>query len=134
LLKLLPFSYAELGTSFPSLSLNEILFRGIIKDLRAFELLKARFNAAQGNNIYYYRDRAGLEVDFILDHGIGCDAVEVKSAATVHPDFVRNLRVFSAASGTTRHSYLLYGGEDRFDFLGARVVPWRSFASVMAET
>lgn len=59
--------------------------RGAIFETFAYsELLKARYNSALPDSLYFYRDLGGFEIDFILDRGVECDAVEVKSSRTLH--------------------------------------------------
>jgi predicted AAA+ superfamily ATPase len=104
--------------------------RGALFETFAFsELAKARFNAALPDNIYFYRDQGGLEIDFVMDYGAECEAIEVKSARALHPDFFTSLRKFAALNPAVRKNYLLYGGESSVDYLGARALGWRELAS-----
>jgi hypothetical protein len=106
--------------------------RGALFETFAFsELTKARFNAALPDNMFFYRDQGGLEIDFVLDYGVQCEAVEVKSARAVHPDFLANVRKFTALHPAVRKSWLLYGGEESMDYLGSRAVGWRQFGSAL---
>jgi len=79
------------------------------------ELTKARFNGALPDNIFFYRDQGGLEIDLVMDFGVECEAIEVKSARALHP--------------AVQKSWLLYAGEDSVDYLGSRAVGWREFGS-----
>lgn len=102
--------------------------RGALFETFAFsELLKSRLNAALTENIYFYRDQSGLEIDFILDYGIECETIEVKSAKSLHPDFFKNLRAFGKLYPAVRKSSLLYGGEETVSYLGSTAVGWRDF-------
>jgi hypothetical protein len=56
------------------------------------EILKQRFNAGQTDNLYYFRDNIGNEVDLICDHGVEIDAVEIKSGKTISADYFKGLR------------------------------------------
>ncbi|MFZ5368379.1 MAG: ATP-binding protein [Spirochaetota bacterium] len=55
------------------------------------ELLKERYNQGLPDNLYYYRDQRGLEVDLIIDEGTQLILGEIISAATFHPDFLSSL-------------------------------------------
>ena len=106
--------------------------RGALFETFAFsELTKARFNAALPDSMFFYRDQGGLEIDFVMDYGVDCEAIEVKSARALHPDFFANLRKFTALHPAVRKSWLLYGGEDSVEYLGSRAVGWREFGSAL---
>ncbi len=47
------------------------------------ELLKARYNAGEASNLYFWRDRSGHEVDLLVDHGIHLSPLEIKSGQTI---------------------------------------------------
>ena len=51
------------------------------------ELLKIRFNRIQTNNLYYFRDNVGNEVDILIDQGSTIVPVEIKSGQTINDDF-----------------------------------------------
>ncbi len=97
------------------------------------EILKARWHRGQPAALAYYRDRRGGEVDALLPLGERLLAVEVKSAATVAPDFFAALEVFAA---TARADPLLpdverivvYAGGERQRRATATVLPWADVA------
>ncbi|MDO9513335.1 MAG: ATP-binding protein [Elusimicrobiota bacterium] len=75
------------------------------------EFLKARFNKVKTNNIYYFRDSLGNEIDLILDYGDTNIPVEIKSGQTIANDYFKNLRYYSKLRGNkTRKAILVYGG------------------------
>ena len=52
------------------------------------------------HSFFHYRDRDGVEVDLVIEHGTRSVArVEVKAAATAHPADFRGLRKLKAAAG-----------------------------------
>lgn len=62
-------------------------FRGAIAEgFIAAEIVKSQVNAGRRKEIYWFRDRQGLEVDFVVPAaGGGLHLIEVKAAATVTP-------------------------------------------------
>lgn len=66
-------------------------FRGaIFEGFVASELAKARLNAGERRELYYFRDAQGLEVDFLMPgRGGHLTLIECKSGATVTPDMAR---------------------------------------------
>lgn len=68
--------------------LKESPFRGAVYEgFVASEILKYRLNRGQDRGLYYFRDRQGLEVDFLLDAGNNrLVLMEVKASRTPKPD------------------------------------------------
>jgi predicted AAA+ superfamily ATPase len=47
------------------------------------ELLKGRFNRGMKDNLYFWRDNTGHEIDCIVDQGDHLLALEIKTGKTV---------------------------------------------------
>ncbi len=92
------------------------------------EMLKARFNSGKTDNLFYFRDNTGNEVDLICDHGNRLVPVEIKSGQTVSQDFFKGLKFFSKLTGTIHKSGLVYGGDKSYERQGTRVTSWRDLA------
>ena len=89
------------------------------------EILKKRFNTGRLDNLYYFRDNIGNEVDLVCDHGIEMDAVEIKSGQTIASDFFKGLRYLAKLTDTVRDSLLIYGGDKSYTREGIQVLSWR---------
>ncbi len=67
-------------------------FRGhIFETWVVGELLKGRFSRGLKENIYFWRDNVGHEVDCLIDQGMTLIPVEIKSGETVTRDFFKGL-------------------------------------------
>jgi len=92
-----------------------------------FQHLKA-WNAYQNNpfEIYFWRSRSGVEVDFILYGRKGIYAIEVKNTDKIRSDDTRSLREFRRDYPS---SYLifLYRGKDRLFRDGILCFPCNDF-------
>ena len=95
------------------------------------EFLKNRFNNGQTDNLFFFRDNTGNEVDLICDHGQKTDAVEVKSSQTIAPDFFKGLRFFSKLSGDIRNRIVIYGGDSSYVREDFHVTGWRDIGRVL---
>ncbi len=97
--------------------LQESPFRGaLFEGLVASELLKARLNRGLERNLYYFRDRQGLEVDFIIDTGGGraLTFIEAKAARTVYPaDALPMIRLTKVSSDRDISAYVVHAGATR---------------------
>jgi predicted AAA+ superfamily ATPase len=94
------------------------------------ELLKGRANRGLRDNLYFWRDNAGHEIDCIIDRGELLLPIEIKSGMTVTSDFLKGLRYWSKLSGTPADkSYLVYGGSMNQKRNEINIINWKSFAA-----
>jgi predicted AAA+ superfamily ATPase len=93
------------------------------------ELLKQRFNAGKPDNLYYFRDNVGNEVDLVCDNGKNVDQVEIKAGQTISGDFFKNIRFFSALNKDVRKSYLIYGGRESYIREAIHITGWQDIAA-----
>ena len=95
------------------------------------EMLKSRFHDAREDNLYFWRDRSGREVDLVVDRGLELTPVEVKAGQTVGRDFFRGLAAWTALAGDAAgRPWLVYGGEGSQGRREAEVIPWREIRSL----
>jgi predicted AAA+ superfamily ATPase len=100
----------------------------LFESLVVSEVLKQRFNEGQTDNLYFFRDRIGNEVDLVCDFGKTVDLVEVKSGQTVASDFFKGIRYFQKLSADVRHSNVVYGGDESYTRENTRVISWRDLS------
>jgi len=62
--------------------------------------------------LFFWRTRSGVEVDFVVYGPDGLWAMEVKNAKTIHPGDLNGLRAFKEEYPKSR-TFLLYRGEER---------------------
>ena len=74
----------------------------LFENLIVSELLKNRFNAGESDNLFYWRDKTGNEVDIITENAGQLTAIELKAGETINADFFKGLTYFSAISGQRR--------------------------------
>lgn len=96
------------------------------------ELLKGRLNRGLRENLFFWRDNSGNEVDCIVDHGEKLLPLEIKSGQTITQDFFKGLKYWSKISKTTgKDACLIYGGEMDQIRKDGTVMGWKSFARQM---
>jgi predicted AAA+ superfamily ATPase len=65
---------------------------GLFEGLVASEIVKHRLNRGEDRSLYYFRDRQGLEVDFVIDNGNrNLSLIEAKATRTPTPGDARSL-------------------------------------------
>ncbi len=100
----------------------------LFENLIVTELLKNRFNAGESDNLFYWRDKTGNEVDIITENAGQLTAIELKAGETINPDFFKGLTYFSAISGQNVEQLLVYGGnQTQIRSNGISVKLWNNF-------
>ena len=98
---------------------------GLFENMIVSELLKERFNAGTTDNLYYWRDKTGNEVDIVLDNAGKLTAMELKAGETISQDFFKGIEYFAALNTKPIQKVLVYGGkEDQKRSNGIIVKPW----------
>jgi uncharacterized protein len=94
------------------------------------ELVKQRFNAGQGAELYFWRDNVGHEVDVVRETSEGLQAIEIKSGATFASDWPHAVRKWAgfAADTPLLPARIIYGGVGRYTRQDCEVQGWREFA------
>ena len=90
------------------------------------ESLKARFNHGLPAHLYFWRDRAGHEVDLLMETTNQLIPVEIKSSQTVNADFFKGLEDWLTLAQPRRpRAWLVYGGSEDHQRKTTRVLSWR---------
>lgn len=119
-----------LGIRSPDQLVHHPLRGAIFESWAVAEILKGRTSQClPPTDLFYYRDRRGLEVDLVFRRGKDLMAVEIKSGQTVADDFFDPLVSFEkvVSSDPTLSApvkVVIYGGgvpQPRKDFC---VIPW----------
>ncbi len=75
------------------------------------ELVKNRFNQGMINNLLFYRDSNGNEVDVVIPSGNGYTAIEIKSAKTITNSFFKGLKDFDLLQEENVKKILIHTGD-----------------------
>ena len=100
----------------------------LFENLIVSELLKERFNAGESDNLFYWRDKTGNEVDIIAENEGKLTAIELKAGETINNDFFKGLNYFSALETPRTEKIVVYGGnqtQNRSN--GIAVKSWNNF-------
>jgi hypothetical protein len=98
----------------------------LFENLMIIDLLKQRLNKGLQDNLYYWRDKTGNEIDVILDLPSSITAIEIKAGATMNTDYQKGLLYFKKIAATKNiETILCYTGiaaQKRSN--GILVKPW----------
>lgn len=100
----------------------------LFENLILGELLKKRFNAGEKDELFYWRDKTGNEVDIISEYEGKLQAIELKSGETINTDFFKGLQYFAALGTDHLEKILVYGGnQTQHRTNGIVIEPWNNF-------
>lgn len=104
----------------------------IFETLVVGEFLKFRLNAGLPPDLYFWRDNNGLEADLVFEAGGRPQPVEIKSGATVTPDYIRAGRKAARFAGAEAlPPWLVHGGDETYERSGVRAVGWRRLGETL---
>jgi len=88
------------------------------------DILKKRLNNIKTNNMSYFRDNTGNEVDVLMDLGSEVVPMEIKSGQTIADDFFKGLNYYRSLNSTVKKSWLIYGGDKSYQDNGHQICPY----------
>ena len=85
-------------------------FRGsLFENLVIVDFLKRIYNKGKSNNLFFWRDNTGNEIDLLIKMGNKRIPVEIKSGHTISDEFFKGIRYWNKLS-QTKGGFLIYGG------------------------
>lgn len=106
----------------------------LFENMVVCELMKRRYNAGHRHNLHFYRDSSGKEVDVLYPAGGHRLPIEVKSAQTYNPSFLRGVAPYvSVAEAAPLKPLVLYDGPDGQNRTDVRIANFRSLDQVLEE-
>jgi predicted AAA+ superfamily ATPase len=91
------------------------------------EILKQRFNRGEFNGVYFFRDKAGLESDVLVQGRKAMKLVEVKAGQTISSDWSvqsHKIKMLFAKTKQATESVVVYGGAERQARNDVTYLPW----------
>jgi uncharacterized protein len=97
----------------------------LFENMIVMEALKYRFNSGMRNNLTFFRDRTGNEVDLLYSAGENILAIEIKAAETVNASLFQGLLTLENTIHVSRiDKVMVYGGDREETRSGVQIVPW----------
>lgn len=91
------------------------------------EQLKNRYNRGLRNNLYFWRNNTGQEIDLLMDQGGQLTPIEIKSGQTFARDWLKGLQKWLLLAGKEAQSpTVVYAGEENWNEDGIQILPWRA--------
>jgi predicted AAA+ superfamily ATPase len=113
---------------------NHPLRGNLFENLVVAEALKYRFHRGRRNNLFFWRDAKGNEIDLLLEHGPDIHAVEIKAGATIASHWFKGLQTFAATIPTPpKTAGIVYGGPERQNRSQVTVWPIQDISAMLTE-
>lgn len=99
----------------------------IFETMVVAEWVKAFYNRGERPEWYYWRSKAGMEIDLMIDRNGRLYPIEIKAASTVMPAHTENLnRWKELAGGMAADGLIIADVTEPFEIKGCRVVSWET--------
>ncbi len=105
----------------PKQMFRDPLRGNIFENLIVTEALKARRDKGRNENLFFFRNSNGVEVDIIDTSGTSLDIFEIKSGSALDKNDIRNMQLFSKKYPVSTMN-LVYSGEDYDSFNNVRYI------------
>jgi uncharacterized protein len=107
------------------------LFGNLFENFSIGELLKHRYNQANSNNLYFWRDNTGHEIDILIETIKNLYPVEIKSGKTVTDKFFKGILYWFKISGEKSGAVIYTGESGQKRSNNIEIVPWNKLNSIM---
>lgn len=100
----------------------------IFENLVVAELFKFKAHSQSGQEMYYFRDSNGLEVDLLEVDGFKTMMMEMKSSKTFKPKFLESMKKLKLLD-PTMDIKVIYDGKEEVALSDYSVINWRNIHS-----
>jgi len=109
------------------------LVGGLFENLVVAEALKSRYNHGKNPEIYYFRNKNGLEIDLIFNKARDIIPIEIKSGLSFDTSFSKNITLFKKISNEIKDGYVVYGGDKRVKINDIEFINFRETGDIFRE-
>lgn len=110
---------------------NHPLRGALFETFVVMEMLKQRYNHIKTNNLYYFRDNVGHEIDVLMDLGSHVLAFEIKSGQTINDEFFKTLDFYKKLNSAVKAQYVIYSGEKFYQENGIHIYPFEKIGDLV---
>lgn len=101
----------------------------LFENLVITELIKNRYNNLKTQNLFFYRDKTGHEVDVVIEKPDGLIPIEIKSSETMNMDFFRSIEKFKSFFGIDcKKGYVIYTGDKEYSNDSNSFLNWQNIS------
>jgi predicted AAA+ superfamily ATPase len=102
----------------------------LFENMMIAEYLKQMYHRDNVQDIWFWRDAAGHEVDLLVQDGLSLQLVEIKATQTIMPELFKGLLYYEKESKQeSLTKTLVYAGNDSQQRSAGDVMPWFNFGT-----
>jgi predicted AAA+ superfamily ATPase len=83
----------------------------IFENFVIMELLKQEYNYGKSDNLFFWRNNSGHEIDVLIDKGLELIPLEIKAGKTITKEYFKGILYWNKLSGNNG-GYVVYAGDD----------------------
>jgi len=106
------------------------LVGGLFENLVVAEALKSRYNRGKNPEIYYFRNKNGLEIDLIFNKERNIIPIEIKSGSSYDVSLSKNITLFKKISAEIKNGYVVYGGDKHIKINDIEFVNFKEMSNI----
>lgn len=100
---------------------------GIVESCLIAEILKHYYNQGERpQEVYFWKNQAGQEIDCIIRKDNRLVPIEIKASNTIVSDFFTVLSYWKQLTHNTELGYVIYGGSKNQEWPHGRVISWKN--------
>ncbi len=106
------------------------LYGSLFETFVISELIKYRFNIAKSNNLFFWRDNVGHEVDILVETPERLFPIEIKSGRTITDEFFKGLDYWLRISGEKSGAIIYAGDTGQNRSNNIEIVSWKNLSDL----
>lgn len=123
-----------LGIENPSQLNTHPLYGSIFETYIVIEYLKYYLNRGISPNIYFWRDKKGLEADLYKNVlGSKTEIFEIKSSQTIPEDAFGKLKEIQSTTNNNSQLNIIYAGDENQSRTSGKIIGWSSLSKFLSK-
>ncbi|ARS39431.1 AAA family ATPase [Sphingobacteriaceae bacterium GW460-11-11-14-LB5] len=98
----------------------------LFENMVIIEMLKSRFNLGLPDNLYFWRDNVGNEIDVLIDEAGTLYPIEIKAGKTINTDYFKGINFWNKLTSGTGGTIIYAGSESQMRSTNINIYPWNS--------
>ena len=102
----------------------------LFENMIIVEMLKSRFNLGLADNIFFWRDNVGNEIDVLIDDGGKLIPIEIKAGKTINSDYFKGITFRNKLTNSKGGQIIYAGTEKQLRSNNINIFPWNNIIDV----
>lgn len=98
----------------------------LFENMIVVEMLKCRFNLGLSDNIFFWRDNVGNEIDVLVDDGGKLLPIEIKAGKTINSDYFKGINFWNKLTSSRGGQIIYAGNEKQSRSNDINIFPWNN--------